>query len=174
MNRDRNTQQEGDLRPPAPTLPERVILFGGAVSGLLILIALAVVCYAVFWRYLAGQPVNWADELTGYLVVGMFDAGLGAALLSGNHIGIDLITGLTQGRVARVLRLWSAVSVLIVAGIVCWSAWHSIIFAYGFGLYSNGYLDVPIWLVQAPLVPGAVLLALAAGVIVWRGRKSGK
>lgn len=161
---------DGGLAPPRARprgFSAGLVLAGGALACIVILIALGVTLHAVFWRYVAGRPVNWSDELTGYLVVGMVAAGLGSALLGGAHIGIDLLAGLAGPRMRRALATWSALSVLLTAGIVGWSAWHSTLFARDFGLYSNGYMEVAMWKVQAPLVAGAGLLALAALTLAW-------
>lgn len=162
---------DGGLAPPHTTARgplDWLVLAGGALACVVILIALGITLYAVFWRYVAGQPINWSDELTGYLVVAMVAAGLGAALLGGAHIGIDLLTGLAGPRTHRSLTIWSALSVMLTAGVVGWSAWHSTLFARDFGFYSNGYMEVAMWKVQAPLIPGAGILGLAALILAWR------
>ncbi len=139
-----------------------VILGAAALSCLVILAALGIILYAVGCRYLLGQPINWADELNGYLIVGMVMFGIGATLLRGGHIGIDLLTGTASPRIARALAVYSNLTVLLVAVLFGWSAWHTVSFSRGFGIYSTGYLQVEIWLVQAPMIAGAAFLGLAA------------
>lgn len=134
------------------------------ISAGLVAVGLGVVLYAVGNRYLLGQPVNWADELNGYLVIGILGCGIGAALLENRHIGLDLLTGLAGERGFRALMVWSNLSVLATAGLFTWSAWHTVRFNRDFGTYSNGSLEAPMWLMQAPLVVGGVALILAAVV----------
>ena len=42
------------------------------------------------------------------------------------------------------------------------SAWRTVGFSYGFGLYSDGYLEMPMWQPQSLLIVGSVLVLLAA------------
>lgn len=139
-----------------------------AVSCLIIAAALFTILYAVAMRYFVDRPINWADEINGYLIVAMVMFGIGATLLRGGHIGIDLLTEHTGPRVRRVLDFWSCLAVLLFAGMFGWSAWHTVAFNRDFGTYSTGYMQIEIWLVQSPMVVGAVFLALAALVRLGR------
>lgn len=133
-----------------------------AISCIIILAALLIILYAVAMRYFVGRPINWADEINGYLIVAMVMFGIGETLLRGGHIGIDLLTEHMAPRLRRVLDCWSCLAVLLFACIFGWSAWHTVTFNRDFGTYSTGYMQIEIWLVQAPMIVGAVFLALAA------------
>lgn len=134
----------------------------------IIVFALVGILYAVVMRYFVGQPVRGVDELSGYLVIWLLMAGMAGTLLKGGHIGIDLLTSALHPRFRRGLGLWSNAAVLLFAVLFGWSAWHTIAFNRGFGTYSTGYLEVEMWLVQLPLLAGAVLLGLAALVNIVR------
>lgn len=133
-----------------------------AVSAALVAAGFAAVVVAVFYRYLLGAPLNGVDELTGYLVVAIASCGLGSALLLDQHIGVDILTASARGRARRGLEIWAALCVMGGAAILTWSAWHTVLFNRDFGTYSTGPLEVPVWWVQAPMVPGGVVLGLAA------------
>ncbi|WP_349371227.1 TRAP transporter small permease subunit [Salinarimonas sp.] len=145
-----------------------LILAAAAVSCGIVLVALGVILYAVAWRYLLGRPVNWADELNGYLIVAMVMFGIGATLLRDGHIGIDLLTASASPRIARRLGVYANAAVFVVACLLGWSAWHTVAFNRAFGSYSSGYLQVEIWIVQAPMIAGAAFLALAALINIRR------
>lgn len=132
------------------------------ISAALVFLGLVVMAIAVFYRYFLGTPVNWADELTGYLVVGLVMAGFGSALLLDQHIGVDLLTGMAPPRARRWLGVWSGACVLLCGAMFTWSAWHAVAFNRDFGVYSTGAMQVPIWIVQAPMILGGALLCLAA------------
>lgn len=160
------TQPTGD----AAASPGRKLLRAGEsvihaialIAAALVFIGFAVLTVAVFYRYFLGTPINWADELTGYLVVGLVMAGFGSALLLDQHIGVDLLSGLAPHHAKRWLALWSALCVLLCGALFTWSAWHAVSFNRDFGVYSTGPLEVPMWVVQSPMILGGGLLCLAA------------
>lgn len=133
-----------------------------AVSAALVAAGFVAVVVAVFYRYLLGAPLNGVDELTGYLVVAIACCGLGSALLLDQHIGVDILTASAGPRAGRGIEAWAALCVLTCAAILTWSAWHTVLFNRDFGTYSTGPLEVPVWWVQAPMIPGGIVLGLAA------------
>ncbi len=134
----------------------------GLLSAILILAILVIVAYAITQRYVFNTPLLWGDELNGYLLVAMIMLGSAEALRRGDHIAIDLLTGNTSPRIGRMLAVWGNLAVVAFASVLGWSAWHSIAFAYDFGSYSPGYLEVAMWIPKLPVLIGAVLLALTA------------
>lgn len=133
-----------------------------AVSAALVAVGFGAVVVAVFYRYLLGAPLNGVDELTGYLVVAIACCGLGSALLLDQHIGVDILTASAGPGTRRGFEIWAALCVMACAAILTWSAWHTVLFNRDFGTYSTGPLEVPVWWVQAPMIPGGIVLGLAA------------
>lgn len=144
------------------SLLDRLMAVGTALGALIVMFAFAAVLAAVGMRYLVGRPLLGVDELSGYLVVTLTMLGVGGTLLKGRHIGIDIFTNAARPRIRRGFDVLSALAVLLFALLFGWSAWHTVAFNRGFGTYSNGPLEIEIWIAQAPMVLGAVLLALAA------------
>lgn len=152
--------------PPSPSLPERLVghlAFAGAViaSGL-VLVALATVGYSVVMRYVLDTPITWTDELSGYLVVGIVMLGAAESLRKGDHISVDLLTSKVRGARLRALRVWWMVAVALVAGAMIYSALIMVEFSFDVGIYSEGYLEMPMWIPQAVFLAGAVLLLAMA------------
>jgi TRAP-type C4-dicarboxylate transport system permease small subunit len=141
---------------------DALVRFCGLLSAILILVILAIVIYAITQRYVFDTPLLWGDELNGYLLVAMIMLGGAEALRRGDHIAIDLLTGRAKGTPARLLAIWGNLAVLAFSSVLGWSAWTSIMFAYDFGSYSPGYLEVAMWIPHLPILIGAVLLALTA------------
>lgn len=135
---------------------------GGALSILLIALVLALTAAGVVARYIVGSPLEGVDEACGYLVVAMVMTGAAEALRTGHHIRIDLMLGFAGQRGRRWLDAWSHLAVLVVAGFLGYTGWHTVAFAYSFDAYSSGQLEIPLWIPQATLPAGAVLLGLAA------------
>ncbi|MEZ5728109.1 MAG: TRAP transporter small permease [Burkholderiaceae bacterium] len=152
--------------PVAPGRAERVI---GAVAGvaasiaaLTVLVALAVTSYGVLMRYVFGTPVTWVDELSGYLVIVIVMMGCASVLLRGEHIGVDLLSVHATGATARALAIWSMIAVALFSAALIYSGVLMLRYSVDFGIYSEGYLEAPMWMPQAVLFAGAILLGLAA------------
>ena len=150
----------------AASLPARA-LYGlvwlcGAVSALLIVFILCIVTYAIIQRYVLGTPLLWGDEFIGYVLVAIVMLGTAEALRNGDHIAIDLLSSRTGPGLSRILALWSDLAVLAFATVLGWSSWIAIKFTYDFGEYSSGYIEVPTWIPQIPMLIGSILIGLVA------------
>ncbi len=155
-----NRQEAPGASSPFDRAVEGVVWFGGALSALLIVVVLGVVSVAIFNRYVLDAPVLWGDELIGYLLVALVMFGAAEALRRGDHIAIDILTAKATPRIRRLQLILSDVAVMAFAVILGWSTWGSIRFAYDFGSYSVGYIEISTWIPQIPLVVGAALLFL--------------
>jgi len=139
-----------------------LVHLGGILSALLIVLALGIVTYSVFQRYVLNTPLLWGDEFIGYLLVAIVMLGAAEALRNGDHIGIDLLSGRAGPKLARFLTLWADVAVLGFSIILGWSSWKAIEFAMDFGEYSSGYIEIQTWIPQIPLLIGSTLLGIVA------------
>ena len=151
---------------PAASLPARA-LYGlvwlcGALSAVLILFVLGIVTYAIIRRYVLGAPLLWGDEFVGLVLVAIIMLGAAEALRKGDHIAIDLLSNRTGPRASHTLALWSDLAVLAFAIILGWSSWIAIKFAYEFGEYSPGNIEVQTWILQLPMLIGSILIGLVA------------
>jgi TRAP-type C4-dicarboxylate transport system permease small subunit len=135
---------------------------GAAAATLMVLVVFSVVSYSVFMRYVLGTPVTITDELNGFLVVAMVALGAGEVLLRDEHFGVDLLTTRAQGRAKKWIGIWGLIAVICVASAIVYSAVLMVRFSYDFGIYSNGYLGVAMWIPQSALLVGMVILILAA------------
>lgn len=147
---------------PASIVTTPIVWLGGAISTVLILVAFVLTVYAVFNRYVLNAPLLWADELIGYCLVAIVMFGAAEAYRRNDHIAIDLLSGKASGKARIALAIISDLSVLAFAAVLGLSTWEAITFAYSFGSYSSGYIEIETWIPQSPLLAGAALLALAA------------
>tara|TARA_R110001592_G_scaffold329128_2_gene610834 strand:- start:286 stop:810 length:525 start_codon:yes stop_codon:yes gene_type:complete len=156
----------------APLFPDRIVTwlvrFCGALSTAFILVIFAQIVVAVIRRYLFDSPLQWSDEMIGYLLVSLVMLGSAEALRRGDHIAIDLVSARLRPRTARLQLAFANLSVMAFAVIVGLSIWDSISFAYSFGSYSVGYIEIATWIPQAPIVLGMALLFLTAGLGFYR------
>lgn len=139
-----------------------VTLSGAGVAALLVIIVFGVVAFSVFMRYVLGTPITISDELNGFIVVAMVALGAGEVLLRGEHFGVDLLTERAGPRTQWIVDLWGMIGVVLVASAILYSAVLMVRFSYDFGVYSDGYLGVQMWIPQGFLLIGMVILILAA------------
>lgn len=139
-----------------------VTLSGAGVAALLVLTVFGVVAYSVFMRYVLGTPVTFSDEFNGFVVVAMVALGAGEVLLRGEHFGVDLLTERAGPRTQWIVEVWGMVGVILVASAILYSAVLMVRFSYDFGVYSEGYLGVQMWIPQGFLLIGMGILILAA------------
>ncbi|MDP5220723.1 TRAP transporter small permease [Ruegeria sp. 2205SS24-7] len=139
-----------------------VTLSGAGIAALLVLVVFGVVSYSVFMRYILGTPITFSDELNGFIVVAMVALGAGEVLLRGEHFGVDLLTERAGPRTQWLVEIWGMIGVILVAAAILYSAVIMVQFSYDFGIYSDGYLSVQMWIPQCFLLVGMIILILAA------------
>ena len=156
----------------APFFPDRMLTglvrLCGALSTALILVVFVQIVVAVTRRYVLDRPLQWNDEMIGYLLVALVMLGAAEALRRKDHIAIDLVTARLGPGLARVQAALAHLSVMAFAAIMGISIWDSIAFARSFGSYSVGYIEIETWIPQVPVVLGAMLLFLTAALGLFR------
>ena len=157
-------QEEGEHYPPSSL--ERVVatltwLFAAA-AAVVVLFSLALTAYSVLLRYVFDAPVTWSDELSGYLVVAMVMLGAAESLRRGDHINVDLLTSRVREGARRYFDLWAMLLVIAIGVAFIISAAKMVHYSYSFGIFSEGYLEMPMWIPQSVFLLGSVLLVLIA------------
>ena len=138
------------------------IRIAGVLSSLLIFVSFCLMIFAIFQRYFLNTPLKWGDEMLGYLLVAIVMSGVAEALRRGDHVAIDLLTSFFGIKIQAFLTYLSYTAVLAFAVIFGLSADEVVRFSYGFGSYSPGYLEAPMWIPQSAMIAGSVLLGLGA------------
>lgn len=161
------SSDEGGLTDNPPSsmftnLIGKLAFFASIVSAALVILTLAVTGFSVFRRYVLGTPVTWSDELSGFLVVAIVMLGTAEVFRKNEHISVDIITGKLVGTQKLLIEIWSNVAVVIVAGVLFASGYNAVIFSRKIGVYSDGYLEAPLWIPQSFVLIGAGLLLLLA------------
>lgn len=155
----------------APSTPERAVGFVARIAvglaALLVIVMLAITSYGVFMRYVLGAPVTWTEELSGYLVVALVMLGTADVLLRGEHISVDLLTDRARGIWRHVAGIWGMVCVLALSGAITYSALLMVGFSIDFGMYSDGYMEAPLWAPQSFVLLGGVFLMVAAAARIF-------
>ena len=138
------------------------IRIAGVFSSLLIFVSFCLMIFAIFQRYFLNTPLKWGDEMLGYLLVAIVMSGVAEALRRGDHVAIDLLTSFFGTKVQAWLKHLSYAAVLAFSVIFGISADEVVRFSYGFGSYSPGYLEAPMWIPQSTMIAGSILLGLGA------------
>lgn len=132
-----------------------------AVAAASVLVMLALVSYSVAMRYLLNAPKPWVDEVVGFLLVGSVMFAVAEALRRGEHISIDLLTEKLGPRAKRAAAVFGLLAVLATAAALAWEGWETVAFARMLGLMTEGYVTLPLWLLQLMIPLGGALLLLA-------------
>lgn len=163
MNRDSNLMEEvPGTSSIASRLAGYLSLFAAVVSAGMVVFTLFMTGYSVFQRYVLGTPLTWTDELSGFMVVAIVMLGMAEALRRGDHISVDLLSTKATGKKRFALDLWYYAATAFVAGVIGLSAWNAVLFSMDFGVYSDGYLEAPLWIPQSTMVIGSALCVLVA------------
>jgi C4-dicarboxylate transporter, DctQ subunit len=135
---------------------------GIMVAAVLLLASFALVAYSVFMRYFLNQPIPWADELVGYLLVAIVMLAAADALRRGEHIAVDLVTSRLPARGQRAVAAAGLVAVAVAGLALMVGGWQTARFTEMLGIVSTGYLSMPMHLPQMLVPIGGLLLAVAA------------
>ena len=156
------TPEEAPASFASRWLARPLVWVGGAVSAVLILVAFVITIYSIVMRYFLNEPLLWADEVTGWLLVALVMFGVAEAYRRGDHIAIDLVSSRIHGAAKRVVAVISDLAVLGFATVVFISTWDAITFARMFGSYTSGHIVIETWILQSPILVGSGLLGLMA------------
>lgn len=145
-------------------------------SGLLSALSLVLICGLVLAQVAArnmGSTVPDAEEFAAWAMASAGFLGLPYALQHGAHIRVGVVSRFVPAAAHRPMELLASVIGLALAVFLAWYCAAFVLESYRFNEVSQGLVPLPMWLPQAPMVLGAVLLAVAFAerlVCVARGR----
>jgi len=67
-------------------------------------------------------------------------------------------------RRSAILAGFGYAAIVLFSMILFYTAWETVTFSYSFQAYSNGALELPMWIAQSPMLAGAALLGFMATV----------
>lgn len=155
-------RKDADPRTAAKGRLRRLLdaLYDGAavLAALCLLAMLAVIVLQMAARW-TGRPFPGSSEYAGYLMAASSFLAFAHALNRGAHIRVTLLFDAAGGR-RRWLELWSLV---IGTAASCYLAFYAVKLVYWSRKLhdvSQGQDATPLWIAQAPMAAGAVLLAI--------------
>ncbi len=133
-----------------------------ALSAAGVLVSLALITWAVVMRYAFNRAPVWADEVVGFMLVGIVMLAAAQCLRRGEHIGVDLLTARLSPRGKAWAQAWASLSVVVVSVILIVNGWQSAMFARKLGILTEGNLEIPVFWLQLFLPLGGVMMLLVA------------
>jgi len=132
----------------------------GHLPAWTVFLLMLMVLVEVITRYLLQSPLSIADEMGGFMLVGITFVGLAYTWKERGHVSVEIITNLLPPAVKRWVRFFT----LILATVFCWPM---IAGSYGllqdsilFGARSGSWMRTPLVYPQSLLLLGSVLLLL--------------
>jgi len=132
-----------------------------AVLAALCLIAILLLIVLQMLARWTGEVFPGAPDYAGYAMAAASFLAFASALNKGTHIRVSILLNAVGPRVRYVLELWCFIVGTAVAWYVAYYTWRLIGFAVKFGDVSQGQDATPLWIVQTPMLIGAVILAIA-------------
>ena len=123
------------------------------VIGLVGFLALGVIM-----RYLFHRPLEFGEQITGYLLVFIVFFGFAYSLKIGAHIRTDVLTRYAPPRLKHSLEIVACVFGLLFATIFTVGGWQLVIKNYIHGTIDFGSLMTPRWIPMTLVGIGATLL----------------
>lgn len=143
----------------------------GALAAFCIVLIAALIVAQVGGR-LAGVLVPGADDLAGYALTASSFLALAHTLRAGGHIRLTLLIRRADRGQRLLLESGCLAFGVLVTGYFAYHVVDMAWDAYRFGERSQGILSVPLWIPQAVMALGAVVLFVAFVddlVVIFRG-----
>jgi C4-dicarboxylate transporter DctQ subunit len=127
---------------------------GGALAFTSALLFLNVVL-----RYVFLAPLNWAEELTLYLMVWIVFVGGAVAVRTRGHIAVDLLPLALSPAGRRLLAIGVALVALVFFAVFFWYSGQHVLRVRSIG-QSTPVMGAPMWLAYLAMPVGSFLMAL--------------
>jgi TRAP-type C4-dicarboxylate transport system permease small subunit len=131
------------------------------ILGAVFLVLIGILIVSQVFARLLGRVVPGADELAGYCMAASFFLMLGPALRRGAHIRVGVLVERLKGAARRAMELACLVFATALSGYFAFywlrMTWDS----YDFGDLGQGVLPIPLWIPQAAMAVGLVILVVA-------------
>ena len=133
---------------------------GGVLAGLA-LAGITALILAQIGARLMGAQIKSADDFAGWMLAASLFLALPMTLNAGDHIRVTVVSELLAPGPRRMLD--SVVTALGVAAML-WATWQVLKYvqeSWRYGDVSQGLIAVPLWIPQASMAVGMVLLTVA-------------
>ncbi|SDO88624.1 TRAP transporter small permease [Desulforhopalus singaporensis] len=135
-------------------------VLSGYLPALTVFLLMVMVLGEVLTRYVMQDPLSIADELGGFMLVGITFIGLAYTWKERSHVSVEIVTNMLSPGVRRWLKLFT----LLLATVFCWpliaGSYELLQDSLLFGSRSGSWMRTPLVYPQSVLLVGSVLLLL--------------
>lgn len=121
-----------------------------------------IVAYDVTVRYVFNAPSIWVSEIAVYLVQAIVFLPMGLLVTDNSHVRATLLTDRLPPRAQARLHRFSLVMTAVFATVIVWLGWAYTAHAWKQGQLSPTLLAVPLWIPNALIPLGGLLLLVSA------------
>jgi TRAP-type C4-dicarboxylate transport system permease small subunit len=139
----------------------------GIAAVLLILAAMAAVCYMVFVRSVLGHNVIWQTEFATFALVAATFVGSPYVLLVRGHVNVELLPLYMSHRARKALALATAIAALAFCVALMVNALHWWYEAFEGGWTTDSVWRARLWIPYLALPVGALVLVLQYIADIW-------
>jgi TRAP-type C4-dicarboxylate transport system permease small subunit len=131
-------------------------------AATVVLIGAVILNFAnIIGRYFLSAPIEWAEEVMLFLMVGIVFLAAVPVAREGRHIKMDIIVNQLPPGGRRAFEILGGLIELVVALIIVWIGVPVIEQLYAFDQRSEA-ANMPLWIPQAIVPVGLLLVAVAA------------
>ena len=134
------------------------------LSAVLAALCLIMILLLILVQMLArwtGEVFPGAPDYAGYAMAAASFLAFASALNKGSHIRVSLLLNAVGPKLRHWLNVWCFAVATAVGWYVAYFIWRMIGFAIKFNDVSQGQDATPLWIAQAPVLVGSIILAIA-------------
>lgn len=113
----------------------------------------------VFLRSFFGKSTLVASEYSGYLLAAMIYLGMGFSFREGAHIRITFLKGRLTGTIGRIVEIWCYCFAAVLCFLSTFFLWDLVFTSYERGLQAYTVSETPLFLPQAFLLIGMLVMS---------------
>ena len=139
---------------------DKLYLASGVLAALCLMTILGLIVVQMVARW-TGEVFPGAPDYAGYAMAAASFFAFAHALNHGSHIRVNLILNLVSGTARRLLETWCFAVGTALAWYFSYYAGRMVYWSWKFNDVSQGQDATPLWIPQAAMLTGAVILAIA-------------
>ncbi|HWV08850.1 TRAP transporter small permease subunit [Pseudomonas sp.] len=132
----------------------------GAISALLLIVAMVIMCQMILMRYLFKSPTIWQTEVVVFSATAAIFIGAPYVLMKKGHVGVDVVELLLSSGKRRWLRLLSSLLGLLFCALMSIASAIYVFEAWEGGWTTPTITAIPLWIPATPMLVGFALLCL--------------
>jgi len=153
-----------------------IIDFMAFLAGLLLVLAVLIVCFEICMRYFVHKPQIWTVEICEYILFCIAFLGAPWLLKSGGHVNIDIVVTQLSAKGEAYLGIFATGAGVLVSAIICWFGITTSYECYESGVLITKALSVPkhYFLILIPLGYFFLMVEFAGQFVGYMRKIKGK